>query len=71
MGWSWALWIVHETLFGILGQCALPGDVTVLDKTATAPIKPDGAAFAAYVDNATVLARKKAAARSRLERAVA
>eukprot|EP00974_Lingulodinium_polyedra_P005174 487926-Lingulodinium_polyedra.AAC.1 len=60
MGWSWALWIVRETLFGILDQCAVAGDVTVLDKTATAPIQPGGAALAAYVDNATVLARQKA-----------
>ena len=29
MGWSWALWVCHETLTSVLQGAALAGDVLV------------------------------------------
>lgn len=32
MGWSWALWICHETVTAIMGDVGADDDVCVLDK---------------------------------------
>ena len=51
MGWSWALWVCHETLTSVLQAAALPGDELVQDRALAPTVGPDVCAYAPYVDN--------------------
>lgn len=58
MGWSWALWICHETVTAIMGDVDADHDVWVLDKQPGPTLPPQGVARAPYVDNANLVGRR-------------
>ncbi len=68
MGWSWALWVCHETLASVMADMALPRDVSVLDKQPAPSLVPGITAAAPYVDNANVLGLDRDLVQSRLQR---
>ena len=57
MGWTWALWVCHETLTNVMEVAARPLDTVSLDRHRAAAMHGDREVHAPYVDNATVLAR--------------
>ena len=52
MGWSWTLWICHETLASVMDETAWPGDGHMLDKHPSPSLAGGATAAAPYVDNA-------------------
>ena len=57
MGWTWALWVCHETVSDVMEVAARPRDTVLLDRHVAASLHGDRAVHAPYVDNATVIAR--------------
>jgi hypothetical protein len=68
MGWTWALWVCHETLCDVMEVAARPGDTVSLDRHHAATLHGRQAVHAPYVDNATVLARNADIVDDRLAR---
>ena len=68
MGWTWALWVCHETLTDVMEVAARPLDTVSLDRHRAAAMHGDRAVHAPYVDNATVLARAPDVVNDRLLR---
>ena len=71
MGWSWALWICHETLAHVMRASAGPRDATVLDKAPAAHLEPGMVGDLPYVDNANVIGVEREVVQARLERMTA
>ncbi|CAK0843092.1 unnamed protein product [Prorocentrum cordatum] len=68
MGWSWALWICHETLAHVMKTSAGPSDATVLDKVPAARLRPGMVGDFPYVDNANVIGLEREVAQARIDR---
>ncbi|CAK0871325.1 unnamed protein product, partial [Prorocentrum cordatum] len=68
MGWSWALWICHETLARAMKISASPSDAMVLDKAPAAHLRPGMVGDFPFVDNANVIGLEREVAQARLDR---
>ncbi|CAK0812001.1 unnamed protein product, partial [Prorocentrum cordatum] len=71
MGWSWALWICHETLAQVMRSSAGPRDAMVLDKAPAAQLEPGMVGDLPYVDNANIIGIEQDLVQDRLERMTA
>lgn len=68
MGWTWALWVCHETLTDVMEVAAQPSDTVPLDRHRAAAMHSGRAVHAPYVDNVTVLSRTPDIVNDRLPR---
>ena len=67
MGWSWALWICHETLAGVVRPTLQDQDFWVLDKGLAGRFNGGGVGAAPYVDNANFVSDEAAELNARLQ----
>ena len=68
MGWSWALWVCHETPVDCMAVAARPGDTFALNRSVAATISPDSVVHAPYVDNASLMGMSTDTVDDRLDR---
>ncbi|CAK0834288.1 unnamed protein product, partial [Prorocentrum cordatum] len=71
MGWSWALWICHESLAHATRSSADPHDAAVLDKAPAVRLERDMAGGFPRADNAGIIGVERDLVRARLERMTA
>ena len=71
MGWSWALWVCHETLAAVMSDAASASDEWPLDKHPAPGLARSRVALAPYVDNTSFVGRQEVDVKGRLQRVCA
>ena len=68
MGWSWGLWVCHETLVDVMQAAAGPEDEFSLAGGVSATARAENVVHAPYVDNATVVGLSRDAVARSMDR---